>query len=146
VRCVLNGRFMRSLSKAIGLPLVLTLGACDLVGPSATTGRASLGTEGVPIHFLVPDSVARGSEFEVEFAYRGSRFCTHLKEVRIAREGTIAWITPIVARDPGPCDDAYWEFRGRQGLRFDVPGVAEVRLVGEFAERDTTVVRQTRVR
>jgi hypothetical protein len=119
---------------------------CDLISPDSREEQAFLGDGGVPIYFVVPDTVLSGADFEVQFQYHGSGSCTQAIETRSRIQGTLATLDPRVEVMNGPCTADLRTFLATDTLRFVSSGPATVRLMGTFHQRDTVVVRSTFVR
>lgn len=119
---------------------------CDLISPDSREERAYLGDGGIPIYFVVPDTVLSGADFEVQFQYHGSGSCTKSIDVRSRVEGAVATLDPRVEVMTGPCTADLRTFLATDTLRFIDAGPATVLLMGSFHQRDTVVVRSTFVR
>ena len=130
--------------------LAVSVASCGIFGPGDVRSLAFLGGSGVPIEITVPDTVSRNTAFSVEIVHYGSRGCTRLDEVEVFVSGSIATLWPYVrnlsSSSSSACDAALWAHTVQQVLTFAAPGPAEVRVIGWFNGRDTTVVRQTIVR
>ena len=127
--------------------LAVSVASCGIFGPSDERSLAFLGDSGIPIEVTVPDTVSRNADFSVSIVYYGSGSCTRLDEVEVLVNGSIAILWPYVKNpSSGVCTADLRRFTVQQVLTFAAPGPAEVRVIGLFGQRDTTVVRPTNVR
>ena len=127
--------------------LAVSIAGCGIFSPTDVRSLAFLGDSGIPIQVTVPDTVSRNTAFPVLIVYYGSGSCTRLDEVEVVVSGSIATLWPYVKNpSSGVCTTDLHGFMVQTLLTFAALGPAEVRVIGRFDGRDTTVVRQTTVR
>ena len=122
------------------------LTACDPTAPDYNREPAVLGNRGVPVRIVVPDTVTRGQPFTMSLTHYGSSSCKEL-ELEVNQAGPVVTLRPfrIIPKNTA-CTDDFAATTVNVNLTFTQAGQTEIRTIGRFEGRDTTVVRRTFVR
>ena len=148
---------MKHVARAIrigsALASVAWLSACDgLTAPTTTrvVGVIGLGDSRTVV-LEAPDSMRLGEATQVRVTTYGSGSCTRAAGAELRVTGLVAEITPIDREQrSGACTSDLRSYARDVGVRFDVAGVATIRVRGRSQYRasdgrDSLVVRERTV-
>ena len=142
--------FIRALRIGVTLGAAALVGACDgLTGPTTARVIGVIETSDPRAAVLdAPDSVWVGAAVSVRVTTYGSGSCTRDAGADLRMSHLLAEITPMDRQQTsGPCTDDLRSYARAVALRFDVAGVATVRVRGRRQlrtpdGRDTLVMRE----